>query len=398
MEERQLKILGFLCNWCSYAGADLAGISRLQIPPLLRVIRILCSGSLDPQVVLTALKEGSDGVIIMGCHPGDCHYLSGNYEAFRKYRMLKKLLSYTDMESDRLHLEWVSASEGIRFQKVVTDFTDKIKELGPNPIRKKDENAAKIISQLDSIIHATKQFRLRSLIGREKKLVELGNAYGEKLTQEELDEIEDQIIENEYIRSNIVLMVENEPKTVEEMAENIGIPTEKVFQHVAVDIGFQIHTGFDGFKIGAIVKNIGRKFAGFSLPFSTQVGVSYKSSIGMFKADELTIVLDSVISQVQAIGVILGLEYSLLDMLHIRLGYNRNEAQAGDDFLKGFSVGMGFNLRQYSINYSFSPDSILGSGHRVTLQAKFGPEKTWRKKAKAVGKKKKSEYLHDFMR
>lgn len=173
---------------------------------------------------------------------------------------------------------------------------------------------------------------------------------------------------------------------------------EKVFQHVAVDIGFQIHTGFDGFKIGAIVKNIGRKFAGFSLPFSTQMGVSYKSSIGMFKADELTIVLDSVISQVQAIGVILGLEYSLLDMLHIRLGYNRNEAQAKDDFLKGFSVGMGFNLRQYSINYSFSPDSILGSGHRVTLQAKFGPEKTWRKKAKAVGKKKKSEYLHDFMR
>jgi coenzyme F420-reducing hydrogenase delta subunit len=233
MAEPKLKILGFLCNWCSYAGADLAGVSRLQIPPLLRVIRILCSGSLDPQVVLTALKEGSDGVMIMGCHPGDCHYISGNYEAYRKYRMLKKLLSHTDLGSDRLHLEWVSASEGIRFQKVVTEFTDKIKELGPNPIRKKNENAHKMISQLDAIIHATQQFRLRSLIGREKKLVEEGNAYGEKLTQEELDNIEDQIIENEYIRSNIVLMVEHEPKTVEELAQNIGMSTEKVFQHVA---------------------------------------------------------------------------------------------------------------------------------------------------------------------
>jgi coenzyme F420-reducing hydrogenase delta subunit len=203
------------------------------MPPLLRVVRVMCSGSLDPPVVMTALKEGTDGVMIMGCHPGDCHYISGNYEALRKYKMLKKLMSFTDMEPQRLHLEWVSASEGMRFQEIITDYTAQIKELGPNPIRKKDEEADRIIGQLDAIIHATQQFRLRSIIGREKKVTELGNAYGEKISQEEIHEIEDQIIEDEYIRSNIILSVEKEAKTVEEMAENIGFPTEVVFSHVA---------------------------------------------------------------------------------------------------------------------------------------------------------------------
>ena len=148
MEGDKLRIIGFLCNWCSYAGADLAGVSRLQMPPFLRVVRVMCSGSLDPQVVITAFKGGADGAIIMGCHPGDCHYLSGNYEALRKYKVLKKLLALTDFETDRLHLEWVSASEGGRFQKVITDFTAVIKELGTNPVRNTDDHANKIQSQL----------------------------------------------------------------------------------------------------------------------------------------------------------------------------------------------------------------------------------------------------------
>jgi coenzyme F420-reducing hydrogenase delta subunit len=231
--EPKIRILGFLCNWCSYAGADLAGVSRLQMPPLLRVVRVLCSGSLDPKVVLTGLKGGADGVIIMGCHLGDCHYLTGNYEAKRKYEMLKRLLDFTDFGSDRLHLEWVSASEGIRFQKVVTDFTNKIKELGPSPLRKKDDAASRMMQQLDAIIHATSEFRLRSIIGREKKLTELGNAYGEKYSEDELEKIKFEIIRDEYIRSNIILMLEKSPKTVEELAENIGLATEVVFGHVA---------------------------------------------------------------------------------------------------------------------------------------------------------------------
>jgi coenzyme F420-reducing hydrogenase delta subunit len=233
MEDKKLKILGFLCNWCSYAGADLAGVSRLQMPPLLRVIRIMCSGSLDPEVVIAALKEGTDGVIIMGCHPGDCHYISGNCEALRKYKMLRKMLKLTDMDIDRLRLEWVSASEGIRFQEVITDFTNKVTELGPNPVRQNDSGSEKIVKQLDAIIHAVKQFRLRSIIGREKLLTELGNVYGDKYNEKDIEEIESQIIEDEYIRSNIVQTVENEPKTVEEIAESLELPPDVVFHHLA---------------------------------------------------------------------------------------------------------------------------------------------------------------------
>ncbi|UCE75273.1 MAG: hydrogenase iron-sulfur subunit [Methanomassiliicoccales archaeon] len=237
MDENSLefkpKIVGFLCNWCSYAGADLAGVSRLQMPTTLRVIRVMCSGSLDPKFPLSALKSGADGVLIMGCHPGDCHYISGNYEAQRKYNILKKLLKFIDLENERLQLEWVSASEGARFQQVVSDFTSKIKKIGPNPIQKKDEKAKKIIGQLDAAIHATEGFRLRSLVGREKKIMELGNAYGEILSREEMEKIEDEIIEDEFIRSNIVLRVERVPKTVEDIALATGFSTETVFKHVA---------------------------------------------------------------------------------------------------------------------------------------------------------------------
>jgi F420-non-reducing hydrogenase iron-sulfur subunit len=227
------KIVGFLCNWCSYAGADLAGVSRLQMPSTLRVIRVMCSGSLDPEIIVEALKGGTDGVIIMGCHIGDCHYISGNYETLRKYRLLKKILKHTDTDVDRLHLEWVSASEGQRFQEVITDFTNRIKGLGPSPLRKKDENAKLLIEQLDAAAHAVSQFRLRSLFGREKKIVDEGNAYGEKLPKEEIEELEDQMIEEEFIRSNIILQVLSEAKTVEEISENIHVPKDVVFQHVA---------------------------------------------------------------------------------------------------------------------------------------------------------------------
>ncbi len=226
-------IVGFLCNWCSYAGADLAGVSRMQMPTTLRVIRVMCSGSLDPNFPLSALKAGADGVLIMGCHPGDCHYISGNYEAYRKYRMLKKLLKFIDMEDERLHLEWVSASEGARFQQVVTEFTSMISDIGPNPIRKNDQKSKKMKEQLDAAIHATQGFRLRSLFGREKKITELGNAYGERLTKDEIERVEDEIIEDEFIRSNIILRVEEEPKTVEEIASGTGFSPEIIFKHVA---------------------------------------------------------------------------------------------------------------------------------------------------------------------
>jgi F420-non-reducing hydrogenase iron-sulfur subunit len=125
------KIVGFLCNWCSYAGADLAGTSRVKYAPNVRVIRVMCSGRIEPTFVLKAFKEGADGVLICGCHPGDCHYLEGNYKIARRIPLLKKMLSQFGIEEERVRLEWVSAAEGDKFASIVNDMTKKVKELGP---------------------------------------------------------------------------------------------------------------------------------------------------------------------------------------------------------------------------------------------------------------------------
>lgn len=130
------KILGFLCNWCSYAGADLAGVSRFQYPPNIRVIRVMCSARVNPAFILKALLSGIDGVLVSGCHPGDCHYMKGNYYTRRRMTALRRLLKVVGLEPERVRLEWVSASEGVRFAEVVTEFTETIKRLGPNPLVK----------------------------------------------------------------------------------------------------------------------------------------------------------------------------------------------------------------------------------------------------------------------
>ncbi len=130
-EDFEPKIIGFLCNWCSYTGADLAGTSRLQYPPNLRVIKVMCSGRVNPQFILKAFQEGADGVLVSGCHPGDCHYLEGNYHARRKLPLLKDLMEFMGVDPERFQMSWVSASEGPKFAEVVTRFTGKIKEMGP---------------------------------------------------------------------------------------------------------------------------------------------------------------------------------------------------------------------------------------------------------------------------
>ena len=135
MDNLEPRIVGFCCNWCAYAGADLAGVSRIQYPPNLRMIRLMCSGAVAPLYILEAFSLGADGVFIGGCHPGDCHYQDGNYKTLRRVSLLKKLLPQFGIESERLRLEWVSAAEGKRFAEVVTDFVEEIKKLGPSPLR-----------------------------------------------------------------------------------------------------------------------------------------------------------------------------------------------------------------------------------------------------------------------
>jgi F420-non-reducing hydrogenase iron-sulfur subunit len=125
------KLVGFLCNWCSYTGADLAGTARMKYPPNLRVIRVMCSGRVDPNFVLDALAKGADGVLVLGCHPGDCHYSEGNYKCQRRVPLTRKLAEQMGIDPRRIRLEWVSASEGARFTQVVTEFTDEVRALGP---------------------------------------------------------------------------------------------------------------------------------------------------------------------------------------------------------------------------------------------------------------------------
>jgi len=132
MEEFEPKIVSFLCNWCSYAGADLAGVSRFQYPATLRIVRVPCSGRINPLFILKALYNGADGVLVSGCHPGDCHYQSGNYYARRRLEIFKNLIDYTGISNNRVKLAWVSASEGAQFAALAKEITEQVKERGPN--------------------------------------------------------------------------------------------------------------------------------------------------------------------------------------------------------------------------------------------------------------------------
>ena len=125
------KIIAFLCSWCSYAGADLAGVSRLQYPSNIRIVRVPCSGRVNPFFIVKSLQQGWDGVLVSGCHPGDCHYLTGNYYARRRFAILKNMLEYIGIEEGRVHFSWVSAGEGQKFSQVVKEVSESVKKLGP---------------------------------------------------------------------------------------------------------------------------------------------------------------------------------------------------------------------------------------------------------------------------
>ncbi len=139
MANYEPKIVGFLCNWCTYAGADLAGTSRMQYPPNMRPIRVMCSGAVDSVYVLRALLEGADGVFIGGCHPGDCHYVSGNYKARRRMVLFSSVMQSLGLESDRVWLRWISAAEGRKFADTITEMTENLRKKGPSAFKDKWE-------------------------------------------------------------------------------------------------------------------------------------------------------------------------------------------------------------------------------------------------------------------
>jgi F420-non-reducing hydrogenase iron-sulfur subunit len=241
------KIIAFLCNWCSYAGADLAGVSRYQYPTNTRTVRVMCSSRVDPTLIFDMFIHGADGVLVGGCHLGDCHYITGNYYTEKKIKLAKKLLEKAGFETQRLRLEWVSASEGERYSKVVADFVNEIKTLGPSPVGGDDPD----IDKLEGLFIAknvARDFRLRSLVAREIELTEKGNVYNKKLPQEDFDSLMDSAIDDEMERQKILLMTLDGAYSVLDIASRIKLSPQRVLQHIVTlkDRGLVVVDRFEG--------------------------------------------------------------------------------------------------------------------------------------------------------
>jgi F420-non-reducing hydrogenase iron-sulfur subunit len=229
--EFEPRILGFLCNWCCYAGADLAGVSRYQYPPNIRIIRLMCSGRVDPAFVLRAFSNGTDGVFIGGCWPGECHYITeGNYEAITVMHICRRLLELIGVNPERLRLEWVSASEGIRFAEVVTDFTNKLKELGPLGTGEGiDKNGLKF--RLEAVKNLLPYIKL---VERERLRVrfETEQEYNEFFSSDEVRRLFQELIVDKLAMSQIMVLLRERPLSTGEISQILGLSPSEVSRHL----------------------------------------------------------------------------------------------------------------------------------------------------------------------
>jgi len=231
LQDFEPDILGFLCNWCSYAGADLAGVSRIQYPPNIRVIRVMCSARVDPTFVLEAFVQGLDAVMVLGCHLGTCHYLTGNYYTERRMRTTKEILKNVGLDPERLMVDWVSAAEGERFATLVKKFTEKVKQLGPLG-NETDIDIEKLKTRLIAAKEALSQDKIRWLVGKERELVEEKNVFGEKVSQEEFDKLMHQAIEKEFAKRRILLSIDKDVLSVKEIAKRLDISPREVLKNM----------------------------------------------------------------------------------------------------------------------------------------------------------------------
>lgn len=232
------KILTFLCNWCAYAGADLAGISRFQYQPNTRVIRVMCSGRIDPVFIPRAYLAGFDGVMILGCHPGDCHYLSGNIQAERKMNLLKKLLTDEGVGSERLLLDWVSAGEAQRFATLINQFTEQIRACGPLPAAKDFEE------RLRAIAASLEGEKVRWMAGKGPELLEKENVYGERVDPEKINAVMENTVREELAKNRILILLETTPLTAKEISAKIDIPLKQTLPYIVSLVG-EGRIGFD---------------------------------------------------------------------------------------------------------------------------------------------------------
>jgi coenzyme F420-reducing hydrogenase delta subunit/DNA-binding transcriptional ArsR family regulator len=231
VHEFKPRILGFLCNWCSYAGADLCGVSRYQYPPSMKVIRLMCSGRVDLEFVLRAFANGNDGVFIGGCWLGECHYVTeGNYDALSTMHLGKKLLEAAGINPNRLRLEWVSASQGNRYAEIVTEFTHELKEIGPLGTGEGlDKSTLKL--KLEAI---RKLLPYVKLVEREKLRVRLENKdeYEKFFSSPELKSLFDALIADKLAISQITVLLKDKALSTGEIADTLGMTRSEVSKHL----------------------------------------------------------------------------------------------------------------------------------------------------------------------
>lgn len=225
------RILAFLCQWCGYAGADLAGVSRFRYPHNIRVVRVMCSGRVDAAFIMDAFLKGMDGVMVIGCHPGDCHYGTGNYEAMHMATAARLLMAHAGVDSRRFLLDWVSASEGARFSKLVTDFTAAITALGPLGNARTEDDAG-LRHGLEAALCVAQEEKLRYLLGMFTTFTRKGNHYGEKYTEHEMKRALEGLIADEMISARIVGLLRDGPLSVMEMSEKLRQPSQRVLRLV----------------------------------------------------------------------------------------------------------------------------------------------------------------------
>jgi len=230
-ESFEPEILGFLCNWCSYASADLAGVSRFQYPPNVKIIRVMCSARVDPTLVLEAFIQGLDGVMVLGCHLGTCHYMTGNYYTERRMRRTKEALKNAGLSPERLLVDWVSAAEGERFATLVREFTEKVRLLGPLG-SETDLEPGELKARLMAAKVLLAQQRIRWLVGRERELVEDKNVFGERIPQEEFDQLISQTIEKEFAKRRILLSLGEDALSAKEIAQRLGVSPREVLRNL----------------------------------------------------------------------------------------------------------------------------------------------------------------------
>jgi F420-non-reducing hydrogenase iron-sulfur subunit len=248
-EAFQPRIIAFLCNWCAYAGADLAGISRFQYPPNTRVIRVMCSGRIDPVFIPRAFLAGYDGTMILGCHPGDCHYLTGNFQAEKKINLTRTLFEMAGIGSERILLDWVSAGEGERFSQVVRQFVEKIRQCGPFPL---DQG---MNERLEAIKASLEGEKIRWMVGKGPELLEKDNVYGERLPREKMEKAIEGTIRDEFIKNRIVFLVESKPLAAAEISQTLNLKLNETLPYLVSLVG-EGKIGFDPSEEGKIPKYI----------------------------------------------------------------------------------------------------------------------------------------------